>query len=124
MLYFLLLCLIVIQISILALMVWSICFNDKIALKEIPQNTDIKNISPHPPLELIKQIIHLEKFTLGFKTPYNGYLYITAQACDVYFSDDSFIKVKTHLDGLFLEKDELIFIKNPINPKKYKIYQF
>lgn len=107
-------------------MVWRIYFNDKMVPKQIPQpqNTNIWNISPRPQLELIKQVIHLEKFTLGFKTPYNGYLYITAQACDVYFSDDSFIKVKTHLDGLYLEKDELIFIKNPINLKSIRFINF
>lgn len=86
-------------------------------------NTAVKDISGGPQFELIKQVIYLEKFTLGFKTPYSGYLHIVAKACDVCFSDDRCIKVKRQLDGLFLKKDELIFIRNPIDLKCVKFIQ-
>lgn len=86
--------------------------------------TAVKNISGGSQFELIKQVIYLEKFTLGFKTPYSGYLYIVAKDCDIYFSDDSYIKVKRELNGFFLEKNELIFIKNPIDLKCVKFVQY
>lgn len=126
MIYFLLLSLILIQISILALIVWLYLnvFKAKNLFEHQEQNTSIKNLSPAPQLDLIKQVIHLEKFTLGFKTPYNGYLYITAQACDLCFSDDSVLKVKNHLEGLFLEKGELIFVKDPVNLKSVRFIQY
>lgn len=86
--------------------------------------TAVKNISRRSQFELIKQVIYLEKFTLGFKTPYSGYLYIVVKDCDIYFSDDSYIKVKRELNGLFLEKNELIFIKNPVDLKCVKFVQY
>lgn len=86
-------------------------------------DTALKDISGGIQFELVKQVIYLEKFTLGFKTPYSGYLHIVARACDVCFRDDRCIKVKRQLDGLFLEKDELISIRNPIDLKCVKFIQ-
>lgn len=31
--------------------------------------------------ELVKQVIHLDKFDLNFKTPYDGYLYVFYEIC-------------------------------------------
>ncbi len=129
MVYFLLFSLLFIQILTLIILVY-LYFKQKTqdiqetSILQERKKTSVKNIIHSPQFELVKQVIQLDKFTLGFKTPYAGYLYITAQACDLYFSDDSFINIKTNLDKLYLEKGEIIFIKNPINLKSVRFVQY
>lgn len=120
---FLLTAIILLQIT-LFLVVLLLYKKQNNSLPECETNdTALKDISGGIQFELVKQVIYLEKFTLGFKTPYSGYLHIVARACDVCFRDDRCIKVKRQLDGLFLEKDELIFIKNPVDLRCVKFVQ-
>lgn len=120
---FLLTAIILLQIT-LFLVVLLLYKKQNNSLPECETNdTALKDISGGIQFELVKQVIYLEKFTLGFKTPYSGYLHIVARACDVCFRDDRCIKVKRQLDGLFLEKDELISIRNPIDLKCVKFIQ-
>lgn len=120
---FLLTAIILLQIT-LFLVVLLLYKKQNNSLPECETNdTALKDISGGIQFELVKQVIYLEKFTLGFKTPYSGYLHIVARSCDVCFRDDRCIKVKRQLDGLFLEKDELISIRNPIDLKCVKFIQ-
>ena len=67
--------------------------------------------------ELVKQIIHLDKFDLNFKTPYEGYLYVFAKSAELKFSDDSTIKIKNKLEGFYLAEGEIIRLSNPVDLK-------
>lgn len=125
MLIFLFIAIIFLQITLLAILL--LLYKDQngscVSANVKAECAPIDNVSAAQQFKLVKQVIYLEKFTLGFKTPYSGYLYIVARACDVCFRDDRCIKVKRQLDGLFLEKDELIFIKNPVDLKCVKFVQ-
>lgn len=70
--------------------------------------------------ELVKQIIHLDKFDLNFKTPYEGYLYVFAKSAELKFSDDSTIKIKNKLEGFYLAEGEIIRLTNPVELKSVR----
>jgi len=90
---------------------------DKIYL--LQPNT-LQNIDKGGKFELIRQIIDLQDYMISFITPYNGYLYLTVETCEIRFNNKIKIPIIKNLEKLYLEKGTMIFIINPIGLKSIR----
>lgn len=71
----------------------------------------IKTFTSFQPINLSK-IINLTDFEIYYFTPYDGYLFIEADYCEIRFLDDSQIIIKKHLKNFFLKARKTISIRN------------
>ncbi len=60
----------------------------------------------------LNHIINLSDFEIFYFTPYDGYLSIEGEYCELHFTDNSQIIVKKHLKNFFFEARKTISIRN------------
>ncbi len=60
----------------------------------------------------LNHIINLSDFEIFYFTPYDGYLSIEGEYCELHFMDNSQIIVKKHLKNFFFEARKTISIRN------------
>lgn len=68
----------------------------------------------------LNQIINLTDFEIYYFTPYEGYLSIDVDYCEIRFLDDSQLIIKNHLKNFFLEAKKTISIRNIKNLKNIR----
>ncbi len=68
----------------------------------------------------LNHIVNLTDFEIYYFTPYDGYLSINADYCEIRFLDDSQIIIKNHLKNFFLEARKTISIRNIRNLKNIR----
>lgn len=73
----------------------------------------------HSPINL-NHIINLTDYEIYYFTPYEGYLSIDVDYCEIRFLDDSQLIIKNHLKNFFLEARETISIRNIKNLKNIR----
>lgn len=73
----------------------------------------IKSTSPI----CLDDIIGLTDFEIYYFSPYDGYLSIDADYCEIRFLDESQIIIKKHLKNFFLKAKQTISIRNMKNLK-------
>lgn len=80
-------------------------------------NTCLTIKSIGTPQIYLDSIVNLTDFEIYYFTPFDGYLSINADYCEIRFLDDSQIIIKKHLKKFFIKAKQAISIRNMKNVK-------